>query len=81
MIFDLILETLHSVIIWFIDLFPTIEYTSPDISGITNAISIMYYFLTKPIAVALLTSTLFWLTAMPIASLIKFIYRKIPGVS
>lgn len=81
MIFDLLLETLHSVIIWFIDLFPEIEYTSPDISGITNAISIMYYFLTKPIAVALLTSTLFWLTAMPLASLIKFIYRKIPGVS
>lgn len=81
MIFDLILDTLHSIVIWFISLFPDIQYTAPDISGITNAISTLFYFLTKPVAVALLVSTVFWLTTMPVASLIKFIYRKIPGIS
>ena len=81
MIFELIINGLKNLIIWFIELMPDIEFTMPDVTGINSAIQIMFYFLTKPVAIALLTSTIFWLTVQPTVSLIKFVYRKIPGVN
>jgi len=81
MIFEYLASGLKNLIIWFIGLMPDIDFTMPDVSGISDAIAILFYFLTKPVAIAILTSTLFWLAVQPSASLIKFIYRKIPGVS
>lgn len=81
MIFDLILNGYETTVIWLINLIPDLEFTMPDISGLATGVKLLFMVLSKPVAVALLGSTVFWLTAQPIASLIKFIYRKIPGVS
>jgi hypothetical protein len=81
MILTSIAMILGNIIAWFIDLLPTVEFTMPDVSGLNTAVSYLFYFLTKPVTIALLFSTIFWFTAQPIASLVKFIYRKIPGVS
>ena len=80
MIFTYLLEGFKNLIIWFIELLPDIKFTMPDVSGVNTAVGILFYFLTKPVAIILLTSTIFWLTVQPTASLIKFVYRKIPGV-
>lgn len=81
MILTAFFENLRKIIEWFIDLFPTVEFTMPDVSGLNTAVSYLFYFLTKPLTIALLSSTIFWFTVQPVASLVKFIYRKIPGVS
>lgn len=81
MILEQILNGLKNIILWFINLMPDIDFTMPDVTGLNNAVKILFYFLTKPVTIAVLTSTLFWLTVQPTVSLIKFVYRKIPGVS
>lgn len=80
MVIEQIINGLKNLVIWFIDIMPVIEFTMPDVSGLNNAVKILFYFLTKPVTIVLLGSTILWLTVQPTASLIKFIYRKIPGV-
>lgn len=80
MIAEFFLQGLYNIVSWLIDLFPEVSFTMPDLSGISNAISFLFYFLTKRFAIVLLSSLIFWFTVQPIASLIKFIYKKIPGI-
>ncbi len=81
MIIDTLIQGFYNVIVWFINLLPEVSFTMPDLSGISNAISYLYYFLTKPFSIVLLSSLIFWFTVQPFVSLIKFIYRKIPGIN
>lgn len=81
MIFTYILNGLQGVMLWIISLFPNITFTMPSVSGLASSVGIIAYILTPPVMIAMLVSLVFWLTVQPTASLIKFIYRKIPGVS
>lgn len=81
MIAEFLLQGFFNIISWFIGLFPEVSFTMPDLSGISTAISYLYYFLTKPFSIVLLSSLIFWFTVQPFVSLIKFIYKKIPGIN
>lgn len=81
MIVEYFLEGLYNIVSWLIDLFPEVSFTMPDLSGISTSISYLFYFLTKPFSIVLLSSLILWFTVQPIASLVKFIYRKIPGIN
>jgi len=80
MIFTYILNGLQGVVSWIISLFPDITFTMPSVDGLSQSVGVIAYILTPTVMIIMLTSLLFWLVAQPTASLIKFIYRKIPGV-
>lgn len=84
MIIEQILNGLKNLILWFLDLIPEISLT-PDLVGsidkLNELTSILFFFTTKPVGVALILTATFWIVGYPTFSLIKFIYTKIPGVS
>lgn len=86
MIIDSIITGLKNLILWFVDLLPSIDIdtsflTSSTFNVLVDIKNIFNYFLGSPIATFLIASFLTMIVAYPLASTIKFIYKKIPGVS
>lgn len=81
MIFTYILNGLQGVILWIVNLLPNVTFTMPSVDGLASSVGIISYILTPTVFYMLVGSLVFWLAAQPTASLIKFIYKKIPGVS
>lgn len=52
-----------------------------SISALNESVRVLFYFVTPVIGSALIITTAFWLILQPSVSLLKFIYRKIPGVT
>ena len=84
MIIESILNVLKYIILWFFDLIPAISI-SPNLVGsidkLNELTSILFFFTSKPVGVALIATASFWIVVYPTFSFIKFIYTKIPGVS
>lgn len=81
MILNFFLEGLSTIVNSITALFKDIPDFSFDLSGLNTVVSLLMYMLSKPIVILAISSLVFWLVFQPSMSLIKFIYRKIPGVS
>lgn len=81
MILNFFLEGLSTIVNNITALFVDIPDFSFDLSGLNTIVSLLMYMLSKPVVVVAISSLVFWLVFQPSMSLIKFIYRKIPGVS
>jgi len=86
MIIDNLVSALKNIILWFIELFPVITIDSSYLSSNTFSVFsdsklMMNYFLGSTIANVLLANFVLWIVAFPSASLIKWLYKKIPTVS
>lgn len=81
MIWDILFTAILNILKWAINLIPTPNITIPSLSGLTNAVAIGKFIIGSTTFDALILSITFWAGVILVVGVLKFVYRKIPGIT